>query len=501
MDNKLILSSALLALTAVEANAQIEKQPNIIWLMAEDMGLDLSCYGMQAVSTPTLDSMASQGVQYNSAYCTSPISSPNRSAMLTGVNQTTINAHNHRSNRDVPLTADVKPITYYLREAGYTCILGNTNVMNKGRKIDCNFKTQPLGTWDGVENFGLFDKYDEITPEDQPFFAQIQLVVTHRGDWWKEISAKSDDPVDPNEVVMPPFLPDHIKVREDWARYLDQVEYMDSEIQMILDELQDKGVLDNTIIFFIGDNGRCNVKGKGYLYDSGLRVPMIAWGKGLTQSEVNDIVSTIDISATILDLAGCELPEYMMGKPLFDKESGNTLSGREDIYSARDNWDEVIECIRSVTTTKYRYLRNYMPQQGWDMHQQYLDFYRPAIHVMRILKAEGKLADASALFMADTKSREELYDIVNDPFELNNLAYDENYSAVLKDLQQRMDKWQSEHNDIGLEDMYNRTPEEMGEVREFVMKNYPEEWEAITKGEACIKYHTYKNEYAKSLKK
>ena len=165
--------------------------------------------------------MASEGVLYKSACCTAPISSPSRSAMMTGVHQTVINAHNHRSYRDLPLDEKFKPITYYLREAGYTCILGNSNVMNKGRKTDCNFKHTPLGEWNGKDKFGLFDKYDEFTPEDQPFYAHIQLVVTHRGDWWKKVTSESQHPVNPDSVELPPYLLDDIRIRRQWASYLD----------------------------------------------------------------------------------------------------------------------------------------------------------------------------------------------------------------------------------------------------------------------------------------
>jgi N-sulfoglucosamine sulfohydrolase len=131
------------------------EKPNIIWLMAEDMGLDLECYGMPGVKTPHLNKMAREGILYKKAYCTNPICSPNRSAMMIGVHQNITNTHNHRSNRDVPLEAPFKPITSYLRDGGCTCLLGHDSVMKTGSKTDCNFKHRSTGPWDGVENFGL----------------------------------------------------------------------------------------------------------------------------------------------------------------------------------------------------------------------------------------------------------------------------------------------------------------------------------------------------------
>ena len=286
------------------------------------MGQDLACYGMKAVATPFLDKLAAEGMRFDNCIATNPICSPSRSAMMTGMHQTRIRAHHHRSRRDHPLPDGVKPITYYLRQQGYTCILGHDKVKGKGQKLDLNFKHTKSGPYDGITQFGLFDKSGNFNKEDQPFFAQITLNVTHRGDWWKEVRSMSSHPVDPTQVVLPPYMADRPKIREQWATYLDQIEYMDAEVGMVLEELEDKGMLDNTIIFFVGDNGRCEIRGKGYLYDPGTKVPMIAWGKGVEPKVVKDIVSTIDISATILDLAGISLPGEMKAQPLWGKNKG-----------------------------------------------------------------------------------------------------------------------------------------------------------------------------------
>ncbi len=496
---KIATLSALGVAAATGTSCQADDRPNIIWVMAEDMGQDLECYGMEAVKTPVLNRMAQEGVRYDNACCSCPISSPSRSAMITGIHQTIINSHNHRSNRDMVLPQDVKPITSYLRDAGYTCILGNSHVMNKGRKTDCNFKHTPIGEWNGVDSFGLFDKYDEFTPEDQPFFAQIQLNVTHRGDWWKRISSESEHRVDPDKVVLPPYLADHPKIREEWASYLDQIEYMDAEMGLLLDELREKGMYDNTIIFFIGDNGRCEVKGKGYLYETGIKIPMIAWGKGVPQAVVDEIVSTLDISATILDLAGAEMPENLTGKPLFKR--GKPTKGSEFFYAARDNWDELADCSRSVSTKEYTYIRNYMPQVGWERHQLYLDFHRPAVHVMRTLKSEGKLNEAQLQFFADHKPAEELYDIRKDPHQLNNLASDPGYAKVLEQMRGYMAKWQSEHRDLGLEDRESRNPGRAGKLREWVKERYPEEWQKLVEGEICDSYQKWNSEMSGKKRK
>lgn len=427
MRRKVIVCLAILVIGFQNLFAQ-ENRPNIIWLMAEDMSLDLACYGMPAVKTPNLDKMAARGVRFDHCFVTNPICSPSRSSMMVGTHQTKINAHNHRSNRDVPLDPKYKPFTYWLREAGYTTVLGHHAVQGKGRKTDVNFKHTALGEWNGVDSFGLFDQYDRFENNDQPFFAQIQLNVTHRGDWWNSIREKSEHPVDPAKVVMPPYLADDPVVRLDWAKYLDQVEFMDSEVGMIFDELEEKGLSENTIVIFIGDNGRCNLKGKGYLYDSGLRIPLIIYDPRSKQNGTvrKDVVSSTDITATILDYAGIEIPEYMTGSPIFSPEFN-----REYVYAARDLWDEIQEQSRALSSGQWKYIRNDKPEVPYDAHQAYLEFYRPALHVMRRLKEEGKLSEIEKQFFAETKAREELYDLENDPNELVNLAGDKRYKKQL----------------------------------------------------------------------
>ncbi|MEL6591513.1 MAG: sulfatase-like hydrolase/transferase [Bacteroidota bacterium] len=417
--------------------------PNIIWLMAEDIGQDLACYGMAGVQTPNLDQMATDGIRYTQCYSTNPICSPNRSAMMLGVHQNISNTQHHRSYRKDALMEPFLPITHYLREAGYQCLLGSSLVRGKGAKTDVNFER---GKW-GAE--GLFDTLMDLSKVQQPFFAQIQLNVTHRGDWWKEISAQSDDPVDPAEVVLPPYFADHPVIREDWARYLDQMEYMDREVGDIMKALQDNGLADNTIVIFIGDNGRCNIRGKGYLYQPGIQIPLIVWGASVDSGIVSDrLVDVTDISASILDLAGAKRPDHLSGIPFIGRDD---LAAKDYIYAARDIWDEVEERSRSITDGRYKYIKNYLPEKPYEVGQAYLEFYRPAVHIMRKLHAAGELNPVQAHFFADSKEPEELYDLEQDPHETKNLAADPAYQTQLEQMRNHLTDWQSKHHDYGLD--------------------------------------------------
>ncbi|VGO15759.1 Arylsulfatase [Pontiella desulfatans] len=466
------------------AHATEAPKPNMIWIMAEDMGTDLECYGMAGVKTPNLNRMAEEGMLFTRAYCANPICSPSRSSMMVGAHQTSFNAHHHRSNRDTPLAAPYKPITSYLRDAGYTCILGSDLVMKNGRKIDCNFKYEETGPYDGVEHFGIFDKLDRFGPEDQPFFNQIQCVVTHRGDWWNPVRKASKHPVSVDAVELPPWIADTPETRYDWAAYLDTVEYMDDEVGQIMQRLKDTGLEKNTFVIFIADNGRCNLRGKGYLQETGIHVPMIVWGPGIEPGTVIDeLVCTTDISATVLKLAGAEMPSYLDGRPVFGVADPQY---RDYVRSARDIWDEVDECSRSVTTKKFSYIKNHMPEVPWDAHQAYLDLNRPAVWVMRSLKKEGELTGLPALYMADSKPAEELYDLQKDPDQLNNLATNPEYAEVLKKLRALEKDWQSGNRDMGLEDLGKRVPEQNMRsvaISNAVKENAPDEWARLEAGE------------------
>ncbi|WP_339917802.1 sulfatase [Yeosuana marina] len=476
-----------------EVNLDTPKQPNIIWLMAEDISTDLECYGMPNVKTPFLNKMAEEGIRFDNAFVTSPICSPSRSAMMIGTHQVKTNTQHHRSNRNVVLSPDYKPFTKLLRDAGYTTILGHHSVLMKGRKIDVNFKHEPIGLWDGKEQFGLFDKYDTFEKVDEPFFAQIQLKVTHRGDWWDEIREQSKHPINPEEVIMPPYMADHPKVKLDWAKYLDQIEYMDNEVGMIFKELEEKGLIDNTIVIFIGDNGRCNIRGKGYLYDPGLRIPLIVYYPSKFKGgEIrSDVVSATDITATVVDFAGIDVPNYMTGQPMFSKNFH-----REYIYGARDLWDEIEEKSRAVVSEEWSYIRNDMPEVPYDAHQAYLEFFRPSVHVMRKLFQESKLDENQKPFFEPTKPSEELYNLKNDPYQLNNLAFNPDYQDVLKKLQNEtkyFDQAMTSKSNI-LEPVNYIGPK----VIEWIKKDRPEDYERMVAGEE-IGYKKFMNLYNESL--
>lgn len=429
----MVLATSPLSMCA-EAALRESKQPNIVWIMAEDISTELACYGHPAVKTPNLDNMARQGIRYTNAFCTAPSCTPSRNAMMTGVYQTRTDTQDQR-RRGVTLPKGMKPITHLLQKAGYYTALG----CGYSGKTDLNFKANRL-----------FDGQDWRTrKKEQPFFAQITIGETHRlkEGRWDRIRRQSEHPVDLEAVELPPYFPDHPACRKDWAMYLDAIEYMDSQVGKILKRLQDEGIADNTIVIFIGDNGRCHLRGKCWLYDPGIHVPLIIRGPGNPKSGTvnDDMVSMIDVSATILDIAGVELPQYLDGHPIIGPRAGK----RENIFAARDLIDEVMDHIRCVRTKHFKYIRNYTPKNGY--HEcRYVRNHRPMLAVIKEMEAQGKLTKAQQVILAKTKPKEELYYLNADPHELNNLAQSPQHQKTLRELRALLDEWIADTKDKGL---------------------------------------------------
>lgn len=449
-------SSGLLAASSFIAGPRLlrakEERPNIIWVLSEDMCADLSCYGTPAVQTPHLDKMAAEGLRFTNAFTSAPVCSASRTAMIAGMYQTTIGGHNHRSQRSNDLGGDesyqasyalpepVKPFTAYLREAGYYCInqkaiLGEATGSGK---TDFNFSsTEPA--FDGSD-------WAERQP-GQPFFAQISIALTHRGKHWKQLAEKVPNRVDPAQVKLPAYIPDHPVARRYWADYLDSIQWMDQWMGALRQRLENEGILDNTVIIFIGDHGRCQVRGKQWCYDSGLGIPLIVrWPRKFQPAVRDDLVNAIDITYSILKLAGAKTPKHLQGRDFL--ESG--ARSPEYVFGARDRCDETIETIRTVRSKRFRYIRNYIWWRPWMAANRYKDTSYPIRNLLRQLDAEGKLTPEQKWWMAPQKPFEELYDIQKDPDEVYNLAGLPEYAGVLKAMRKAHLDWLYDTRDMGL---------------------------------------------------
>jgi uncharacterized sulfatase len=407
-------------------------RPNILWLIAEDFCPELGCYGTPLVRTPNIDRLAADGARFTSAFTTSPVCSPSRSAFMTGMYQTGINAHHHRSNRDQPLPEGVRLITEYFREAGY--FVGNCGGGNWGRpgKTDWNFAVED--PFDGTD-------WRERGP-GQSFFVQINFSETHR-----VFTRDPDNPIDPDKIELPPYYPDHPLARRDWADYLECAQVLDKKVGAVLRRLDEDGLTENTMVFFFGDHGRAHVRGKQFLYDGGIHVPLIVRRPGLIKpGTVNDnLVSAVDFGPTCLNLAGIEPPDHMQGRPLL----GPDVRKREYIVAARDRCDETYDRIRAVRDRRFKYSRKYYPDRPYTQVNQYKKFQYPVLTLLTVLHQRGELTPAQELFMRPNRPAEELYDLRTDPHEIDNLAGNPAHGQILQQMRLRLDRWIQETGDMG----------------------------------------------------
>ena len=415
-------------------SARQKSKPNIVWIIVEDMSCHLSCYGETSIRTPNVDRLAAEGVKFDRAFITAPVCSPSRSALITGMYQTSIGAHQHRSGRGtekIYLPSQIRLVPALFREAGYyTCNGSIGNPKKRPGKTDYNFEFD-WGVYDGAD-------WADRKP-GQPFFAQIQL----KGG--KGRTKKTPKPIDPAEVKLPPYYPDDPVIRDDWAQYLNAVMNTDIQVGQIVQRLKDEGIYDNTYVFFLTDHGISHARGKQFLYDEGIHVPLIVRGPGLKAGTVReDLVIHIDMAATSLALAGIAIPEWMEAKDILAED----YQRRGHIVSARDRCDETVDRIRCVRTDRYKYICNFYPKRPYLQPCAYKD-KKEILKALRRLHKEGKLNRDQKLIMAERRPKEELYDLQKDPWELHNLAYDSAHRRILKNMRVILDKWIRQTNDRG----------------------------------------------------
>lgn len=436
-----LLIVALLALPAQAA------PPNILWITCEDSSPNLGCYGDPDAITPHLDRFAARSVRYTHAFSTAPVCAPSRSTLITGVYANSLGSHHMRSQAVLP--DEIKPFGAYLRAAGYYC---SNNV-----KEDYNFKT-PAGSWDESSRTAHWRK----RKPGQPFFSVVNYTVTHESRIRTPEAAFQKDTArltpaqrhDPAKVRVPPYHPDTPIVRKDWARYHDLVTALDYQVADLLAELEKDGLADDTIVFFFSDHGVGLPRGKRWLYDTGLRVPLLvhfpknfahlAPAKAGTVTE--RLVSFVDFPPTVLSLTGVKIPPHMQGVPFLGEKAG---PARTEIHAGRDRMDERTDCSRCVRDARYKYIRNFMPWKPWAAEIAYMN-EMPTMQEYRRLAAEKKLPADAAKFMEPTKPAEELYDTQADPFELKNLVGLQEHQATLARLRKALRDGMLERHDLGL---------------------------------------------------
>lgn len=431
---------ALGAAAPAPAPADAHTPPNIVWIFSDDHGPELGCYGYDMIHTPNLDRLAAEGAMFTRAYTTAPVCSASRSAIFTGMYQTTIGAHNHRSKRDVPLADNIPTLVDELRKLGYFTVI-NSGVAGDGAmaKKDFNWEHDHMNY-----TASPYDAYDwGERAEGQPFFAQVNIFEPHR------VFARDEErPVDPASVEIPPYYPDTQVSREDFAAYYEAIQMLDKKVGIVLQRIEDEGLADNTIVVFMGDNGRPMPRSKQFLYEGGIHVPLIVRWPGVVEpGTVTDrLVSAIDLTATSIKAAGGDVPHAMQGLVFLGPDQDPP---RQYVFAARDRCDETVDRIRSVRGERFKYIRNYYPDRPYTQYNEYKWYNYPILPLMTEMHEAGELTPEQALFMAPTRPAEELYDLVADPHELNNLHESPDHQEILASYRRMMDVWVQETGDRG----------------------------------------------------
>ncbi len=409
------------------------ERPNVIWIISDDLSPDLGCYGYPDVKTPNLDRLAAEGARFTAAFSTSPVCSASRTAFQTGMYQTTVGGHHHDTRDKKPLVESATTVTEEMQKAGYFVSNGRGTVEPEKRLAKSHFNW----TYDASEFFDGNDWTQRA--EGQPFFAQVQFKEPHR-------TFVQTEKKYPNAPI-PPYYPEHPVTTADWANYLASIEVLDERVGLLLDRLDAEGLAENTLVIFFGDHGRPHVRGKQWLYEGGIRVPLLArWPGKIDAGKVDDrLVSLTDLMPTTLTAAGAPMPSGLVGRDLLDPD----FAGHEILFAARDRCGDAPDRIRSARTHEFKYIRNYHPEIPYMQHSGYKRAGYPVDTLMRVLHEEGTWTSP---FMAETKPEEELYDLSADPHEMNNLATDPAFAESLGKLSTALDNWIEETGDLGAVD-------------------------------------------------
>ncbi|MCM8528629.1 MAG: sulfatase-like hydrolase/transferase [Lentisphaeraceae bacterium] len=429
------LSSFMALLFCVSLSAQ-QKRPNIVWITTED---NSACWyklynPKHGAPMPTIERLASHGIVFNNAYSNAPVCSAARSTIISGVYGPRTGAHFHRPQVKVKLPDGLKLFPAYLREAGYYTTNNN--------KQDYNYESSAIkGVWDESSKKATYKK----RKKGQPFFHVQNFGSTHESQLFKDFPKNKKFITDPAKVNLFPYHPDTPTMREKYAQYLTLNNSTDAQMGKLVKQLEDEGLLDDTFIFHYGDHGGVLPGGKGYAHNDGLQVAMVVYVpknfKHLAPAEngsrVDGFVQFVDLSATVLNLAGLDIPEQIDGKPFLGKGvSLEELNKRDTAIGYADRFDEKYDQVRFMRKGKYTYWRNYQPFNYDGLHNFYRYKQKAFVEWSELAKA-GKLNEVQTAFFK-AREPEQLFDIEKDPHEVNNLAKDPAYENILVEMRQAM---------------------------------------------------------------
>ena len=426
-------------------NDELDPKPNILWIVTEDNSLHyMNLYTKGGAEMPNVSSLASEGIVFDNAFSNAPVCSVARSTIITGVYSPRIGTQYHRRMSLVKLPDDVKPLPVYLKEAGY--------YTSNNSKEDYNF-IKDGEIWDESSGKASYKN----RKKDQPFFHVQNFHNTHEGQLHFD-QEHLENALKTNNLdsVKPfPYHPDTPTFRYTQSLYHNHHKDVDKEIGKFIKKLEDENLLDNTIIFYYADHGGVLPRSKGYIYESGLNVPLVVRVpekfKKLSPfkagSRTSTFVEFVDLVPTVLSLAGIEIPRSVDGKPFLGKKlKKSNLEKQNTTFGYADRFDEKYDLVRSVRVGKYKYIRNYQPFNVDGLYNYYR-YKMLAYKEWYKLFQDGKLNEVQGQFFKP-RAPEALYNIDEDPHEIKNLAKDKNYIEILLDLRTKLNDHLVSINDL-----------------------------------------------------
>ena len=433
------------SLEASAANNKKKERPNILWVTFEDTSsYEFGCYGNKDVHTPNADSLAAQGIQFMNAWSVAPQSSPARSSLITGCYAPTYGMDVHPVSYDTP--ADIF-FPQRLREAGYYC----TN----NSKTHYNSTNNNKACWDECTKTASYNSPKR--GKDQPFFAVFNTVTSHMGrvrtfhtDGRRDYTKEG---IYTELLTLPSYVPDLPEVRSDYAGHLEAVQDVDTWLGFFLKDLKDKGLDDNTIIFYFSDHGGCVPRGKGYLYESGLKVPLIAYfpekWKHLANGKSgkdNSLVNFTDLGPTVLSLAGVKPTKNMQGKAIFGEYASKEERKVQFAFAA--NQLHHFMPVRAVTDGHIKYMRSYIPYRQFAL-RNYYQWGMPSNKAWDKLVLGNHNTNPDWALTFDAHPAEMLFDLDKDPGELHDLSSSPEYAEVLAKMRKELSNHIRSTHDLG----------------------------------------------------
>ena len=435
------------------------RRPNVVLIIADDMGRDdCGAYGNPRVRTPHIDRIAREGLRFDRAFVTASSCSPSRSSILTG-------RYPHSTGAEElhwPLPPEQITFVEKLRATGYWTAAAGKWHLGKAAKsrFDVVREADPSGfeirtgkdgkirmmaEGPGAVQAGC-DQWVPILrdrPRDKPFFLWLAAFDPHRD----YRPGTIPEPHRPEDVTVPPYLPDLPEVRKDLALYYDEITRLDKYVGDVLSELDRQGVAGDTLVLFVSDNGRPFPRCKTTLYDSGIRTPFLARWPGHIQpgARSDSLVSTIDIAPTVLKVAGLKPSASIQGKDISPIFRDPSTKVRELIFAER-NWHDYAAHGRAVRSERFKYIRN--DDAGRPLTPPADAVRSPTFRAMQQLRDIGTLTPALRACFLSPRPAEELYDVGADPDEMVNLASDPRYAETTMRLRQALSDWTRETEDV-----------------------------------------------------